>query len=84
MAQEMTQIEKNYQKLAQCVLITAYKDKAKYWLENAWNFDLICGLAQVDSKEIRKQFLSLKDEETNEKTTKLKGKKENFLFVQIQ
>lgn len=64
----MTLIEQNYKKLARAVITRAYYDKAKTWLDNDWNFNFFCDLAQVNTKEIKKKFLSLqslKDEEIN-------------------
>lgn len=59
----MTLIEKNFQKLAQAVIIKAYKDNSKELIEDECNFNLLCGLALVDPKEIKKKFLNLKEKE---------------------
>jgi transposase len=58
----MTLIERNYQKLARAVIINAYREKAKSWIKNEWNFELFCGLANVIPEEIKKQFVSMKEE----------------------
>lgn len=66
----MTLIEQNYQKLAQAVIIRAYKDNAKPWLYNEWNFNLFCDLAKVVPNEIKKKFLRLEEKRVNTNKSK--------------
>lgn len=72
----MTQIEENFEKLAKHVIIQAYKDKAKNWLNNKWNFNLFCGLANVVPKEIKKKFLNMEKREVITKAKKTQIAKE--------
>lgn len=72
----MTQIEKNFEKLAKHVIIQAYKDKAKNWIKNKWNFNLFCGLANVVPKEIKKKFLNMEKREVIMKAKKTQIAKE--------
>lgn len=68
----MTLIEKQYQTLAKHVIIQAYKDKAKNWIKNKWNFNLFCGLALMIPEEVEKKFLNMDKVEILEKGRKTK------------